>query len=99
MNHAALNRVELEIKAWQERYFALVKEVANIEGIRRTSMMLADKEAYELGRLHGATEEREACAKVCEERSVMGWTGELKVDMATINKAKDCAAAIRERKS
>ena len=44
-------------------------------------------------------DEREACAKVCEERSVMGWTGELKVDMATITKANDCAAAIRERKT
>lgn len=99
MNYADFDRFKLEILAWQERYFALVKEVANIEGMRREPMMLANKESYELGCLHGAIEEREACAKVCEERSVMGWTGELKVDMATITKANDCAAAIRERKT
>jgi hypothetical protein len=90
MNHADFDRFKLEILAWQERYFALVKEVANIEGMRRAPMMLADKESYELGRLHGATEEREACAKVCDAR-YMGDNN--REDM----EARRCAEAIRAR--
>jgi hypothetical protein len=90
-----------EATYWRQRYEMLMatfsEAVKSAIDASITPRLLADKEAYELGRLHGATEERDACAKICEERSVMGWTGELKVDMATINKAKDCAAAIRER--
>jgi hypothetical protein len=90
MNHADFDRFKLEILAWQERYFTLVKEVANIEGMRRAPMMLADKESYELGRLHGATEEREACAKLMDDMAAQ--------DKQT-NYYKVAALAIRERKS
>ena len=59
-----------EATYWRQRYEMLratfSEAVNSAIDASITPRLLADKEAYELGRLHGATEEREACAKVCE---------------------------------
>jgi hypothetical protein len=61
-----VTRWEVEIQSWRERYEALVKAMADSAAML-PPRLLADKESYELGRLHGAAAEREACAKLCEE--------------------------------
>lgn len=85
-----------EATYWRQRYEMLMatfsEAVKSAIDASITPRLLADKESYELGRLHGATEEREACAKVCEAR-YMGDNN--REDM----EARRCAAAIRERKS
>lgn len=88
MNRDDMNRWEAEIDSWRQRYEALLKTVADSKYLA-PPMMLADKQSYELGFLHGAAAEREACAKECEE-----------VDAnphVVLHHAVVCAAAIRAR--
>lgn len=65
MTRDDMNRWEAEIDSWRQRYEALLKTVADHQSLARP-VMLADKQSYELGLLHGAAAEREACAKVAE---------------------------------
>ena len=84
MTRDDMNRWEAEIDSWRQRYEALLKMLADNQYLA-PPIKLADKQSYELGLLHGAAAEREACAKVCEEWGA--WN----------NVAQDCAAAIRAR--
>jgi hypothetical protein len=57
-----------EAAFWRQRYEMLM---ANLGDMVRTAtakqpVLLADKESYELGKLHGEIGEREACAKVAD---------------------------------
>ena len=65
MTRDDMNRWEAEIDGWRQRYEALLKTLADHQSIA-PPMMLADKQSYELGLLHGAAAEREACAKAVE---------------------------------
>ena len=80
-------RMESEILSWRELYYALVKAMADSAAMP-PPRLLAEKESYELGRLHGAVAEREACAQVCDQYAERRW------DTAV---AEKCAAAIRAR--
>ena len=90
MTRDDMNRWEAEIDGWRQRYEALLKTLADHQSIA-PPMMLADKQSYELGLLHGAAAEREACAKVCEETTA-SWTQHLYNEGCM-----DCAKAIRAR--
>ena len=46
-----------EADFWRQRYEMLMANFNNI-------VILADKNSYELGKLHGERDEREACAKM-----------------------------------
>ena len=48
-----------EAAFWRQRYEILMANFNNI-------VILADKNSYELGKLHGERDEREACAKVAD---------------------------------
>lgn len=90
MTRDDMNRWEAEIDGWRHRYEALLKTLADHQSIA-PPMMLADKQSYELGLLHGAAAEREACAKVCEEAaSLFGNSGHIGVCLTN-------AGAIRAR--
>jgi hypothetical protein len=78
-----------EAHYWRQRYEMLMatfaETVKSAIDASTSPRLLADKNAYELGRLHGAAAEREACAQVSED-----WDS----DMAD---PRDIAAAIRAR--
>lgn len=93
MNRDDITRWEAEIQSWRERYDALVKTMADSAGMF-PPRLLADKESYELGRLHGAAAEREECAKVCDTLACMY---QKQHDASAEAIADACAAAIRAR--
>lgn len=83
-----------EAAYWRQRYEMLMATFT--EGVKAAidantaPRLLADKESYNLGKLHGELEEREACAKVCEARCI----GDHNREDA---EARRCAEAIRAR--
>ena len=87
MTRDDMNRWEAEIDGWRQRYEALLKTLADHQSIA-PPMMLADKQSYELGLLHGAAAEREACLRACEEMIYR--------DPGRVSGAQ-CTAAIRAR--
>ncbi len=80
---------------------ALQIAIANQATLMPTpQIMLAHKESFEAGRLHGAREEREACAKVCEAQRNIDFEAKpfAVIESDPVNlMAERCAAAIRER--
>ncbi len=86
-----------EATYWRQRYEMLMatfsEAVKSAIDASITPRLLADKESYELGRLHGATEEREACAKLCDDKAKETFSGQCQVW------GDYFAHAIRERKS
>lgn len=84
MTRDDVTRWEVEIQSWRERYEALVKAMADSAAML-PPRLLADKESYELGRLHGAAAEREQCHDLCCRFAAR--------DMHPA----ECAAAIRAR--
>jgi hypothetical protein len=57
-----------EANYWRQRYEMLMANLRDmvISATAKQSVLLADKESYELGKLHGEISEREACAKVAD---------------------------------
>ena len=89
-----------EAEAWKQRYETLSKFLVDQASLMANPMikpvMLADKESYEAGRIKGAADEREACAKVCDDLPTperMSLDNEALWELATL----DCAEAIRAR--
>jgi len=58
-----------EANYWRQRYEMLMANLGDMvrAATAKQPVLLTDKESYELGKLHGETDEREACAKVCED--------------------------------
>ena len=56
-------RMAREAEGWKKLYEDLVKAVSNQAGLHPPPVMLADKASYELGKSHGADDERQACAE------------------------------------
>ena len=81
-----------EAQYWRQRCEVLMANftdaVRSAIDAQSTPRMLADAESYNLGKLHGAIEEREACAKVCDE-DIEKWKSQASVEQV--------AAAIRAR--
>ena len=60
-------QINLEVSFWRRRHDILLQAMADSAlTAKAPPMLLANKEAYELGRLHGAAAEREACAKAVD---------------------------------
>ena len=74
-------RMAEECAGWKKACEDLLNSVSKIQTLKQPPTMLAEKESYELGKMHGAATEREACAKMCESQY----------------DALSCAAAIRAR--
>lgn len=57
--------ISLEVSFWRKRHDMLLQAMADSAALTaRPPMFLANKESYEMGRLHGAGEEREAIARI-----------------------------------
>jgi hypothetical protein len=65
MNHDEFARMKREIQDERDRYDRLLRMLAENEALRRPPTMLAEKESYELGRIHGAGKERDAIIEKC----------------------------------
>jgi hypothetical protein len=54
---------------WRQRYEMLMANFGDMvrAATEKQPVLLAEKESYELGKLHGEISEREACAKLRDE--------------------------------
>lgn len=84
-----------EASYWRQRYEMLratfSEAVKSAIDASIAPRLLADKESYNLGKLHGELEEREACAKLCEAIATETY------GMTNLREYGECAAAIRAR--
>jgi hypothetical protein len=58
-----------EARYWRERYEMMAASISDIVGrfANPPTVLIAEKESYEAGRILGANEEREACARVADK--------------------------------
>lgn len=84
-----------EAAFWRQRYEMLMANFGDMvkAATAKQPVLLADKESYELGKLHGEISEREACAELCELQAKQ-WSDAGCFDVRDF---KLCATAIRAR--
>jgi len=68
--------VQREVNYWRQRHDSVMNVAIKNTLLMTPSqpMMLADPESYELGKLHGATAERERAALKVEELGMIGYS-------------------------
>ena len=61
-----------EANYWRQRYEMLMANLSDAvrAATAQKPVMLADKESYELGKLHGERDEREACAAILDANAM-----------------------------